>query len=147
MDCKHINHKLIFFLEKSLPVPEMQQIKAHLDECEACRQLAEKLESTLQVIEDEKKVTINPFLYSKVMQKIENRKEQKYFIPAFSLINQIKPVYYSIIMVIGILLGIGLGNLAVNQSEKSLANIQMEEIYFNDFQQETIENILLNDNE
>jgi predicted anti-sigma-YlaC factor YlaD len=147
MNCKQINNRLIFFIEKSLPVAEMQQVEIHLEKCESCRELAGMMEKTMAVIEDEKSVTTNPFLHTRVMQKIEERKKDRLHTPISSLKSHLQPVFYSAVIAIGVVFGIGLGNLTVNSSESVLAENGVEEIYFNDFQQEYIETMFLNDNQ
>lgn len=147
MDCKQINKKLIFYIEKSLSDFEMQEIKSHIKKCDSCKQLSAILESSLNVIDEEKKVTTNPFLHTRVMQQIENRKEKTSFAHQFSIKRVLQPAFYSIILIVGIGFGVTLGNLATSQSSNTLANSDFEEIYFNDFDQEPIEAFLLNDNE
>lgn len=147
MNCKQINNKLIFFIEKSLPDNEIQEIETHIENCDSCKQLFAILKSSLKVIDEEKKVNTNQFLYTRVMQQIENRKKQSSFAPQLLLKKVLQPAFYGAILVVGIGFGVTLGNMVTNQSNNTLANNDMEEIFFNDFDQEPIETFLLNDNE
>ena len=143
MDCKQINDKLIFYVEKSLNDDEIAMVKSHIDSCDSCKQISKTLEASLKIIEDEKNIKTNPFLHTRVMQEIENRKQSNYGV-SFSLRKSIQPVLYSAALIIGISFGIGLGNLTTNNNN-TLANNSQDEIFFNDFNQEPIESFLLNE--
>ena len=147
MNCEQINNKLIFFIEKSLPDAEMQEINSHIDNCNDCKKLTIQLESSLNVIEEEKKVVVNPFIHTGILQKIKNRREQPSFANIFMLKRAMQPVFYSMILVVGIGLGITFGNMAIDNANKNLANNDFDEIFFNDLDQEPIEAFLLNYNE
>lgn len=154
MNCKTIHKNLIFFIEKKLPSEIEQQINLHLQQCNVCSSLYKEILATINSIDSEKKIETNPFFYTRLMQKIENIKSKKERIilkPAFIRIFQ--PTLYSVIVFLGISLGIWLGYNINNESGKNLPGSQASELqayaneyYLNDFNLETIETFLLTDN-
>lgn len=106
MDCKSVQNNLIFYIEKSLPQQQMQQIQQHLKHCKPCAEKYQKLLTAYQFIETEKQANVNPFLWTRIQAKIQNK-------PAIQPIWQkvLQPVILTIIIVIGLFLGIKLGQL------------------------------------
>ena len=72
MKCKDINKDLVFFAEGSLTGKRKEEISNHLTECEMCRNFVKELIYNLEIIEKEKEVDPNPFMYSRIQNKINN---------------------------------------------------------------------------
>ena len=139
MNCKKIQSDLIFFFYKELPEAKYQIIEAHLQECEKCNLIFLKLKSSLSVIETEKEIEVNPFIYTRIQQQIaqiSNKQNAREFVPVFKRIFQ--PALITLVIIFGLLLGIFIGNhYQTNNNSIYLTNqSQTEEYYLNDFQQE-----------
>ena len=138
-NCKKIQRDLIFFFYKELPEVQYQIIEAHLQECKKCNLVFIKLQRTLSIIEIEKQTEVNPFIYTRIQQKIaqiENKQTETELSPIFKRIFQ--PILVAAVIVVGLLLGIFIGNhYQTNNNSIYLTNqSQTEEYYLNDFQQE-----------
>jgi hypothetical protein len=141
--CKNINSKLIFFVEKSLPRDEMQQVEEHLHSCKECKQSCDILKASFQLIDAEKDIVVNPFLHTRIIQKLEDKKSYS----IFSLKRVLQPVLVSALLVVGISFGVGLGHVTTKTNNDTLVSNSSNELFFNDLAQEPIENFLLNYNE
>lgn len=146
MECKKIHKKLIFYAYDELNSVENKAIKTHLQNCKNCTHIYSELESTLNLIKTQKNIETNPFLYTRIKQKmelIENKKDQPVFNASFTKLLQSS--FFLLLLAIGIISGIELGNtVEVNQQEE-LSISQTTESYFIDFHQEQLEFLLLND--
>ncbi len=146
MKCKLVQNKLIFYSNGDLSSSENKEIKTHLQNCENCYALYTELETTLILIENKKTIEPNPFLYSRIKQKLDNlesKKEQATFNPVYKKILQ--PVILSFLLVIGLYSGVRLGNTFSIKQQDILSVSQTTEFYLNDLQQEKLEVLLLND--
>lgn len=146
MKCKIVHKKLIFYSTGELNNSEKEGISTHLKNCENCHNLYNELESTLNLVEKKKTLEPNPFLYTRIKQKLdnlENEKSQTVFNPVYKKVLQ--PVFLSFILAIGLFSGVKLGNTFVMDQEEKLSVSRTTEFYFNDFEQEKLETFLLNE--
>ncbi len=143
MNCKVLHKKLIFFLEKELTENEMDQISAHIRECESCGLFLEEMRKTLGIIEVEKMPETNPFLYSRVKVKLENLGETS---PAPGWLEQLKPalqpIAFSIVLVLGIYSGFKIGNTGEQTIGTAVAQQEMIP-YLNEMEVEPLETFLM----
>jgi len=146
MECKKVHEKLIFYSYDELNSFENEGIKTHLQNCENCYNLYTELEATINLIKKKKNLEPNPFLYTRIKQKlevIENEKNQPVFSPAF--IKVLQPVFLLFLLAISLISGIELGNTFEIKQQEEISMSQTTEFYFNDFHQEKLEVLLLND--
>jgi anti-sigma factor RsiW len=143
MNCKAEDNDLFLYAEGSLPEERKAFIDAHLTDCPQCAALLLFLRKSQEVIEADREVEENPFLYTRILAKLqvdENRKAAglKRLIPAF--------VFCTVVLA-AIIGGIKLGSLySVNFS--GYANeLKEEKGYINDFSQESIEIFFLTNND
>ncbi|BAX82675.1 zf-HC2 domain-containing protein [Labilibaculum antarcticum] len=141
MECKEVNSKLIFYLEKELLKDEMLQMENHLSNCSSCSDSLVLLQSALGIIEKEKTLQANPYFVSKTMNRFkeEQRKANQ---PVFTRL--LMPVLVSMLFVLAIGSGIFMGSNFATDTE----NIQQSNLidpYFNEIDNETIELFFLND--
>lgn len=144
MKCKTVHKKLIFYINDEFIGSENEEIKNHLKNCEKCCNLHTELKTTLNLIEKKKTVKPNPFLYTRIKQKlneIESEKRQIVFKPVYKKILQ--PVLLSFLLAGGLFFGIKLGNTYETIQQKDNSVSQTTEFYFNDFKQENLEVLLL----
>ena len=146
MNCKEINKNLIFYIEGELQSEKEMEVQKHLKNCHDCNALFINLKETLAIITKEKATKPNPFLFTRIQEDICNLKEpgKIFFLPpAFTRILQ--TVAFSLLLIMGVVFGISVGNSLQNQTPRQSIVHQSDEFYLNDFQQEAIESILLND--
>jgi hypothetical protein len=144
MKCKNLHKDLIFFLEGDLPAKEMEQIQIHLAECDSCAAFAEDMKVTLGILEVEKSPAVNPFFYTRLKAKLENRESEKLQIfrrPVFARILQ--PVMFSILLVIGIYSGIKIGQPSPVKVYSTEMFEQDAIPYLNEMETESIETFLM----
>lgn len=144
MECKTIHKNLIFYLEGELPDSKMQEIKSHLDSCQSCAAFAEDLKSTLGIIGQEKQQEVNPFFYTRVKAKLENRAAETAQViakPVFARILQ--PVAFSLLLLIGIYSGIKIGQPASTKQYTATLMQNQEIPLLNEMTTESIETSLM----
>lgn len=144
MKCKTLQMKIIFFLEGDLPAEEMVQMKLHLSECNDCAAFAEEMKKTLAVLENEKSPAVNPFFYTRLKAKMENRasaQNQLYRNPFFAKILQ--PAFFSILLIVGIYIGIKIGQPSTVDTNYIVYSEQEIIPYLNEMKNETIETFLM----
>ena len=73
MNCKTIHNKLIFFLERELPVSEMNLVREHLENCSECALFVDEMRKTLSILENDKITGKNPFFYTRVKSRMEKQ--------------------------------------------------------------------------
>ncbi len=143
MNCKSVNKKLIFYINNETSKSDYEKIQTHLKSCKKCSALHYELKTTLKLIEERKAPEPNPFLYTRIKQELERRKNEKKTYE-FSLGRILQPVFLSFLLILGIAGGIKLGNMYdIKQNNQSVIS-QTTEFYLNDFKQEKIEAFLLN---
>lgn len=144
MKCKTLHKNLIFFLEGDLAPEKMKEFQNHLDECASCAAFAKDLKQTLGIIEIEKEPAVNPYFYTRLKAKLENRVAEKS--PVFGrlvLARLLQPAFFSILLLVGIYSGIKIGQ-PVSTKEYTLTLMQNQEIpYLNEMEAETIESSLM----
>jgi hypothetical protein len=146
MKCKHIHNNIIGLIEKTLPEALSTEMFNHIDSCNACKDCYNNILATYQVF-DKSVPEINPYFYTKLRQKIENKANAK--IPSIPLVRRLQPVAIVLLLVIGVALGIMIGkNLAnyKNDSErKTMLDTYASEYYLNDTNEESLNVILTNE--
>jgi predicted anti-sigma-YlaC factor YlaD len=142
MNCKKINRDLIFFAEGSITGSRNEEINRHLSECKICRDFVRELTYNLEIIEKEKKAEANPFLYSKIYNKIISN-EQPANVLVTSAVKVLRPVFITLLILSGIFSGFKLGSYLSDKYSYSDSELQTITYYLNDLQHESVETILL----
>ena len=99
MNCKTVHKKLVFFVEKELPVSEMKLVQKHLESCSECTLFVNEMQLTLGIIEEERTLELNPFFYTRVKARLENQKEVQ-VIGRSVLEKVLQPAVFSIILLL-----------------------------------------------
>ena len=143
MNCKTIHKNLIFFLGNELPENEMEQIKSHITECDGCALFLEDLQKTLAVIDEEKMLESNPFLYSRLKVKLNDYGEKS---PAQGWLTQLKPalqpIAFSVLLALGIYSGFKIGKPGEQAGRTAIAQQEMIP-YLNEMEVEPLETFLM----
>ena len=73
MDCTFIKNNLFALTEKQLPATELALAKEHIAGCAACSVYVTSFSSIMEVIEKDRKTEPNPFLATRIFQKMESQ--------------------------------------------------------------------------
>lgn len=153
MKCNKI-HKTLYRYHLGALSPQLkEEVDKHLLNCPECSAIYAKLFQTLNHLNDKDTLPEQPFYYTRLKQRMENKKEKaesawsnglakKVLQPALYLASLILAVY------IGILIGSGTHSyetkLAENEAtDNDYIEAFVEYQYLNDFQIESIENVLI----
>lgn len=147
MKCKEVRKRLADYASGDLK-PELYGIVGkHLETCQECSALIEQLNSTMELIDKRKKLEPNPFLYTRIKEKLSDSAENEVLIqvPVFKRILQ--PIVLSLLMTGALFTGIKIGNIVVSEREQALNYIEKTEYYLNDLEHESLEVYLMSDME
>lgn len=98
MNCNTTEKNLIFFLENKLDPTVSGQLSDHLKDCAHCTQQYHRLQQVMLQIPEMKQSNPNPFLFTRIEQKISNNaQEQQQPIPVFARI--FNPLIVSVLMI------------------------------------------------
>lgn len=146
MKCKEIHNQINPYLNGLLDEEKLRLFQAHLDECVLCKQLVIEVSATMISADGDEKLMADPFLSTRLIQIIENRKENKLWSGVQRIL---QPVAMVSLLLVGAYLGIGLGNNYVTGRD-NLMNTESEtlvaDFLFNDIDFESIELFLLEEN-
>ena len=135
-----ISHKNLFnYAENTLSPDLKDQIDSHLLTCSECRDYLTFLKDAISVIQKDKEISPNPFLFTRIITELEGNDKReltyaKRYIPEF---------VFSFVLVAGILGGIFMGSLYSGTSPAYTNDLQEEVSYINDIRQESIETFFL----
>ena len=150
MNCKYVNKNLIGYIEQAIPIKLQEEIKEHLNECHACRKLLEEVRATYTVFDKRPVPEVNPFFYSKLEQKLKNKeKREAAFFP--EIIWKLRPVAASVLIFIGISMGVFIGNslygsgIALKKPDRAeILNAYASEYYLTDTGDDTMNTLISN---
>jgi predicted anti-sigma-YlaC factor YlaD len=144
MNCNDTQNKLIFYIDGELSKSESSEIENHLDSCNNCNILYQKLKIDLSILSSERIMEIDVNFTESVMQNIRN-------IESFKISNRQKALNFlmpfavaaSIILIISV--GILFGNMGTNKTSTQISGSESEVFYINDLEQESLEFNLINE--
>lgn len=144
MDCKTLHRKMIFYIDGELPIPEMEKIKIHLDECSECAAFYEEMKKTLDVLTAEKQREINPFFYTRLKARMENQATiQTVFNQNRIWAKVLQPAFFTVLLLAGIYSGIKIGQPVTANNSSATYSAQEMIPYLNEMKSETIEAFLM----
>jgi predicted anti-sigma-YlaC factor YlaD len=116
MKCSEVQKKLSAYQDRELEPTEQEQVKSHLLSCRNCREQFAELEQVWKIVGQFEEIRPDPWFYRQLLRKIEEPRQQgllpiieRFFQPLRA------PVIASILLTIGILAGIYLGNIMVRR--------------------------------
>jgi hypothetical protein len=142
MNCKKVHSKLIFFVEKELPVSEMEQLRQHLGDCPGCARFAEDMKLTLGILDNDNVRTENPFFFTRVKARLEKQQEE----PLESrsvFVRILQPVAFSIVLLLGVYGGFKLGQPAKTELITNVFEESRMVMYLNEMDAEPLETFLM----
>lgn len=128
--CENIEPKLIFYFYEELSETEKLQVEEHLQNCPKCLQSYKKISTGLSVVEVEKKQAVNPFIATRVLQEISEKRSKQVTVRRF-----LQPALATAAVVTGIMFGVYFGSMYQTENNYQ-SNTYQEEYYFNDIQQD-----------
>ncbi len=144
MKCNKLHRDLIFYVEDTLTPERKSKVSNHLSECILCRKFINDLKHSLEIIEKEKRIETNPFLYSRIHNKIIGYEHQANTFRVFAR-KILRPVFIVLLIASGIYSGIKLGiSYSSNHTDED-SEVRIITYYLNDLQHEPVETILLSE--
>jgi predicted anti-sigma-YlaC factor YlaD len=144
MKCNKLYKDLILYAEDSLAPGRKKEINKHLSECVICHNFINDLIHALEIIDKEKKIETNPFLYSRILNKINNYEQSAHTFRVLAL-KILRPVIIVLLILSGIFSGIKLGSSYSSNYSDEDSELQIITYYLNDLQHEPVETILLSE--
>jgi|GEM_PF-2325511 len=71
MQCREMKNKLWSYAENELDAFESENLERHLETCTACSRLLHLTREAISLMEEKKKITANPFLFTRVMEALD----------------------------------------------------------------------------
>lgn len=135
MNCKTCQKNVSLYIEGKAPEDIKIRMKTHLDECNECMSVYTAQLLTHKMILEEKAISSNPFLSTRVMRSIdilEKSKERSFFGR-----KALQPVFISLIALIALFIGITTGN---SYSKAEIVNdLPKELVYLDDGAMESLQ--------
>lgn len=103
MNCEFVRDHLFAFSEGSLVPQDEERYLRHLEECPSCKLLNDQVSATLRSALPNEPVKSNPFLSTRIMQRLENEFMQPTRLPSWVRI--VQPALLTAALVAGILIG------------------------------------------
>jgi predicted anti-sigma-YlaC factor YlaD len=137
MDCKKTGYNLIDYFYKELSAENSKAVQDHLEVCNSCRSLYNKMSGVLSTTELHSEMIPDEFLSTRIIAKLENK--QHVVSGAKVLQYFLRPVLVVSLVVLGIFTGIkisnsyteGLSSDLVSSNENNLATQFASENYLN----------------
>ena len=141
MHCKTIRNQLIHYVEGNLATSARHATSDHLSGCSECNQYFHLLQELFSSIENEKVAAYDPYMLTRVMAAVENKKQSrlKHFLQ-----RSLQPIIITLVMALIILAGINLGKIYGYQ--QTIADDYKSELYYlGTMNDESFETILLSE--
>ena len=138
MNCKQIKPYIFHYAEGNLNTLENALVKKHIETCKACSKALTIVKDSLEIIKNQKELRPNPFIYTRIAQRIIYKNNRTIFIRKI-----LKPVIISLTIVVSLMGGILIGKINNTTSPDYIYSSSIENYYWNDINQEPIEVTLL----
>jgi predicted anti-sigma-YlaC factor YlaD len=134
MDCSIVQHNLFDYMENKLSPDIRRDFEAHLSVCHSCTQIFTALQSMETAIEKSKKTETDPFIETRIIQRIENEltKHKNKRILSF------RPILVTLTLICAIAMGFAIGKINSDRMKGSVeVQNQIEnlktELFIHDF--------------
>jgi len=143
MNCNIPDSDLYLFADGSLPDERRLKVESHLTECRQCREYLSFIEKSIMIIEKDKEISQNPFLFTRIMAKLQSDNKSHWYnakkaVPSF---------VFSLFLAGVIIGGINLGSLFSTDPVYFNNDLQEEITYLDDIKQESIEAFFITTND
>jgi predicted anti-sigma-YlaC factor YlaD len=125
MKCHKVQKKFSAYQDKELKPGEQEEVSSHLLSCESCREQYEIFVRFWQTLGEFTQIDSDPWFYSHLVKKLKESREGR-SIPLLRWTLRLlpAPAIASILLVIGLLAGIYLGNILAKFDLFSFSRIQ-----------------------
>ncbi len=153
MRCSEVHKQLFAYLEGELSEKQVIQIDHHLEVCASCRLVFENTREAWNDLREEE-IPYQPFFYTRLKQRMENRKNRS--VPNLARIGRaiLQPAIYFVILGLGIYIGVQLGQGVEPQNETASTSEQTNYIenyarsqYLNGMELELVEQEMLTEHQ
>ncbi len=138
MNCKQIKPYIFPYAEGNLNTLQMELVVKHIETCKACSIALSIVNDSLEIINNQKELRPNPFIYTRIAQRIIYKNNHTIFIRKI-----LKPVIISLTIAVALMGGILIGKINNTTSPDYIYSSSIENYYWNDINQEPIEVTLL----
>ncbi|MGA2822546.1 MAG: zf-HC2 domain-containing protein [Bacteroidales bacterium] len=114
MNCNFIRNNLFTIVENELPEAEMTKVREHIAGCTSCSALIVSFSSIMDVIEKDRKTEHNPFLATRILQKMESHRTTGDRRFLFHIPRVLQPVLAVTLVLLAVLTGFFAGRQGKN---------------------------------
>jgi hypothetical protein len=125
------------YLEGSIQAEDKLVFELHYKHCGECQNALIQLQKTIEVINVQKEIKANPFLYTRISEKLNEGNIEPVKLKV------LKPVIVTAIAIFSMIIGITIGSYLTNTNSLSNTSGSM---HWNELEQENIEMTLLTNN-
>ncbi|MCX6250902.1 MAG: hypothetical protein NTX61_09125 [Bacteroidetes bacterium] len=104
-DCFYVRRNLFSYQEKQLSDTEYKEFEDHLHSCKECDRIVSDFQSVTSFIEEKKSVEPNPFIRTRIMQRIESYLERVREKPNPFFQKVLRPVSVTFLLGIAVIIG------------------------------------------
>lgn len=111
MNCKHVENKIIDYLERDVSGIERTQIEEHVRGCKKCAVIVKEFSSLWSYATSPPSSELSPYLWSRLRAKISEYEREKVFPAGIfeNVLRFLKPAAYALLFIFGIVFGFSLG--------------------------------------
>lgn len=143
METKLSHNTLLKFVNKELPVREMNRVSRVIDNSKYYQKIIMEWDATFNLITDGEVLENNPYLYMDLIKKITNKEvEKNSYNPFFTKIF-FRPLVAVSLILITLFNGYIMVSIHGQPREQQTTLNYSQEMYFNDLQIEKMETLLL----
>ncbi len=111
MKCRRVQKKFSAYQDKELKPREQEEVSRHLLSCRSCREEYAEFDRLWQTLGEMEEIHPDPWFYGQIAGKIKEPREQSLLQQVFRPLRA--PAMASVLLAVGILAGIYLGNIMV----------------------------------
>ena len=157
MNCKELKNIIPNYIDNELPEIQMKEFGNHISSCTDCNRVYINSKNTLSLLKPKAEIEEHAFYYTRLKQKMENKIAPKESIIVKLLSRKlVQPMIYLSSLIIAVYIGIIIGSSTgsnelnqfsdLNDDDNNYIKTYTEYQYLNDFEIETIENLLIDNN-
>jgi hypothetical protein len=129
MDCLFIKKNLFAILENTLSPVDQVETDLHIKSCLECSLVISEFQETLSIINHDKSKEINPFISTRIIQRIESVWSPKGAKQQRVILHILQPAVFAFSLFLAILIGFSLGKTGMNRmSDKTSADLDLQSI-------------------
>jgi hypothetical protein len=148
MKCKQVHKNFIGYIENTLPGALSTALHDHLDNCPECKKVYDHILATYTVFNKLPNPEINPFFYTKVEQRLKSKVQQGLTLSTL-ITKKLQPVIASVIIIVGICLGIivgkGLANSRFTNKDSAILEAYASEYYLSGTNDDSVDAFIDNE--